>query len=162
MGMWTIDNILIAMIKRLDLFSWITDEEALELANDFELKYIPKWTMVMREWLKYNKIYILKNWSLEARKSNWFSSIVLWNVEPWQIFWEMSYLKWIDSMATIISTTESDIWELETIKFDKFLKKYPKIMWIVYDTMKKRELSNEEILKRKTPSTNDDMINIVL
>jgi CRP-like cAMP-binding protein len=65
-------------------------------------------------------------------------------------------------MATILSTIESDIWELEIEKFDKFLKKYPKIMEIVYDTMKQRELSNKERLERKDSGSNHDMINIVL
>jgi hypothetical protein len=37
---------------------------------------------------------------------------------------------------------DSDIWEIPVSKFDEFLKKNPKIMDIVYNTLKLRENEN--------------------
>ncbi len=160
----TVNEILVRMIKSIDLFKELDDNDCLSLANHFILQYYTRWTVIIREWTRPDKIYILKNWKLEVKKANWMWNIVLGNLNPGDIFGEMSYLKDQNAMATVWVVNDSDIWEIPVSKFDEFLKKNPKIMDIVYNTLKLRE--NENRWKMSSWWTSDvswnDNINIIL
>ena len=149
----TLNEILIRMIKWIDLFNSISDSECIELSKDFILQYYPRWNLIIREWQKLEKIYILKNWRLEARKSNWLWSIKLWEIAKSQIFWEISYLRNRPAMATVICLDDCDVWELSIVNFDRFLKKYPNIMDKVMSTLVQREDQN---INRVTESSSSD------
>lgn len=159
----TLNEILIRMIKSIDLFNSISDEECIELSKDFSLQYYPRWTIIIREWHKPEKIYILKNGKLEARKSNGLWSVKLWDINPGQIFWEISYLRNKSAMASVISIDDSDVWELSIDHFDKFLKKYPNIMDKVMETLVVREKQNSTRVI-EAPDSDDilDNLKIVL
>lgn len=131
------------MIKSIDLFGEISDEECLDLGKDFMLQYYPRNLVVIREWQKPDKIFILKNWLLEVKKAHGMNSVVLWKINPWEIFGEMSYLKWKDAVASVVVLTDSDIWEISTNKFWKFLDKYPNMMETIILILKKRENENK-------------------
>lgn len=150
--MWDVNDILIRMIKSIYLFQDISDQEALDLSTHFKLNFYKAWNTIFRQGQNHDKIFILKNWLLEARKANWHSSIVLWKIMPWEIFWEMSYFKKTSATASVLVLQDSDIWEVDNVKFDIFLKKYPHIMDVVYNTMKKRDDENKEKLNNSNKS----------
>jgi CRP-like cAMP-binding protein len=102
----TLEEILVKMIKAIPIFSWIKDEEALELARKFKLNYYPKWSLIIREWTYPEKIYILKNGKLEARKAHWLSKIILWEIKPGEIFGEMSFFYNKPTMASVVAVEE--------------------------------------------------------
>lgn len=153
----SVNDILIRMIKSIDIFNWISDQECIDLAKDFVLQYHPRWTLIIKEWTKPAKLYILKNWKLEAKKANWLSSIKLWEILPWQIFGEMSYLKDANAMASISVMEDSDVWELPSSDFGVFLKKYPYIMDKVMETINQREQQNIDKLANLNNDQSDDL-----
>jgi len=160
----TVEEILVKMIKSISLFSWIGDKEALELAKQFKLNYYPKWSLIIREWANPDKIYILKNWKLEARKAHWLSNIVLGEIKPWEIFWEMSFFYGRPAMASVVATEDSDVWEISRDVFKNFLEKYPNVKETAERIMKEREAINIQRLKFEPSESDnlDDDIRIIL
>lgn len=154
--MTSVNDLLVKMIKEIDLFKDFSDDDILDLANSFVLKYYPSWSLIIREWEKPNSIYILKNWILEAKKSHWLSSIHLWDINPWEIFWEMSYIKWGNSMASVTSKEDSDVWQISVEDFDRFIKSNPGLMDSIYETMKKREEMNSSSSFNKVSNNKQD------
>ena len=161
-----VNDILIKMIRSIDLFKDLNDDEVLELAKEFKLEFYPKWSVIIREWTRPEYIYILKNWKLEARKANWLSKEVLGEINTWEIFWEMSYLDWVNAMATVATTEDSDIWQIPISEFDKFLKKYPNIMDKIYSTKNERQKQNTSIglnnsdNSKQSDSADDDLADL--
>lgn len=138
----SVNDMLLSMMRSIDIFKEIPDDKLLELSSDFELWFFKDWTRIIMQWKRPDHIYILKNWELEARKADWFWNKVLWRIMPWEIFWEMSYLKDKDAMATVVAIRDSDIRQIPVASFDKFLKSYPTIMDKVYELMHEREKNN--------------------
>lgn len=138
-----VEDILIRMIKSIDLFAWITDDEALELAKWFVLQFYQIWSIVIREWTLPWKIFLLKNGTLEVKKSKWLSNISLWKINSGEVFWEMSYLTNSKTMASIYAVTNCDVWEIPSSKMDFFLANYPHIKSVFYETMERRQLENK-------------------
>lgn len=140
--MWmNINEILVKMIKKIDLFKQLNDNECLELSNNFELKYYPKWSTIIKEWFKPTKIYILNIWSLQVKKYS--TNSILWNINPWEIFWEMSYLNDTKAMWTVFSTQDSDIWEMDIESFDEFLQNHISIKEKIFTIAREREEKNK-------------------
>ncbi len=160
--MLTVEEILIRMIKAIPIFEGIKDDEALELAKNFKLVYYPQWSLIIREGSHPDKIYILKNWKLEARKAHWLSYIVLGEINPGEIFWEMSYFKSQPAMASVLAKVDSDVWEIDRPTFTKFLQKYPHIKEKALEIMLKREAINSQRLKFKPNEWWDTEIEIIL
>ena len=154
--MTSVNDLLVKMIKWIELFKDLSDEDILELANNFNLQFYPSWSVIIKEWQKPDSIYILKNWSLEAKKAHGMSSIVLWNVNPWEIFGEMSYLKWWNSMASVVASEDCDVWQISVDDFDKFVKTQPWVMDTIYATMQKRQENNENINFSSAKDLNED------
>ncbi len=142
----TVQEILIRMIKNIPLFEWISDEEALQLAQKFKLSYYPKGSLIIREGSIPKKIYILKNGRLEARKAHWLSNIKLGEIKPWEIFWEMSFFKNQPAVASVVSSEDSDVWEIDRDAFKSFLDAYPNVKEKALEVMKKREEINKKII----------------
>ena len=155
-------ELLIKMIKTIPLFSTLNNEEILNLSNKFSLKFYPKNTLIIKEGTIPENIYILKSWLLEARKSKWFSYIVLGQIKPGEIFWEMSYFLNSEAVADVIALEDSNIWEIKREDFEEFLKKYPEKRQEIEKIVQKRLKENE--WKNITFSQQNDIddINIVL
>ncbi len=151
-----VNNLLVRMIKSIDLFSNLTEEEALELAQEFQLWFYSKWSLIIKENTRISDIYILKNWRLEARKSKGVSTLKLGEINSGEIFGEMSYLKGIKTTATVVALENSDIWKISVDKFDKFLKKYEHIYEQIKALMEKREEENKNRMKFKTEEEDDN------
>ena len=151
-----INDILLKMIRWVDLFETIPDNELLELAQKFTLKFYQAWTPIIKEWTRPDKIYILKNWLLEAKKAE----RVLGEINPGEIFWEMSYLRWSNAMASIVASQDSDVWEIMIDDFSNFLWSYPEIMDKVYEKMKERENQNRNNALKFYDADNDFQVNI--
>lgn len=151
-----VEDILIKMIKSIDLFAGITDDEALELAKGFVLQFYQIWSVIIKEWTHPWKIFLLKNGLLEVKKSKWLWNVVLWTINPWEIFWEMSYLNNSKTMASIYATTNSDVWEIPSSKMDFFLANYPHIKDVFYSTMEKRRAENSSKLSPDMLNNHND------
>lgn len=139
-----IEEILIKMIKNIPFFEHIDDSLALELSKEFKLNYIPNWTAIIIEWKPIDKIFILKTWKLEVRKAEWLWSKILWYINPWEIFWEMSFYYKRLPIASVISIQDSEVWEITHHAFEKFLDKYPDVKKRIEDIINERELQNKK------------------
>lgn len=138
-----VKDLLIKMIKRIDLLEGINDDEAYELAEDFKLEYYQKGDVIIKQGSQPDSIYILKDGNLEARQANGLKSKTLGKVEDWEIFGEMSCLREKKAMASVVAIEDSDVWEISKTKFKEFLDKYPYIMDKVYEIMQKRDKENK-------------------
>lgn len=138
-----LDDILLKLIKSIDLFKKISDQEAIEIAKISNLKYCPKWTRVIMQWKKPDALYISWKWDISVFKKEDNIEFKLGNIEEWEIFGEMSYLKNTNAMACVVCMTKSDIWEIPLKKL-----KYPEIIQKAYETMQEREKENQELFKK--------------
>lgn len=142
----SVQEILIRMIRSLDLFAQLDDDECLELSKDFTLQYYPQNSRIIQEWTRPQKIYILKRWLLKAKKSvNWTEKL-LWEILPGQIFGEMSYLLQQNAVANVYCDQESDVWELSIAHFDQFLKNHPAVLTQIKEIIVQRRTKNDSIL----------------
>ncbi|MBS8121458.1 cyclic nucleotide-binding domain-containing protein [Candidatus Vampirococcus lugosii] len=138
----SVNNMLIKMIKSIDIFQDIPDDKIIELSKSFNLVFHPSGKRIITKGTKLDKIYILKNGTLEVRKQKGVGNNVLGEIKVGEIFGEMSYIKNQEAMANVITTSEANIREIDVEDFTVFLKKYPNIMDKVYVTMKERDKQN--------------------
>ncbi len=140
----SVDQILLKMMKSIDIFDSVPDDKLLELAKSFNLGFYQFGHKIIQQWEKPKYIYILKNWELEARKSDWFSSKVLWKILPGEAFGEMSYFRNQTASANVLVTKDSDIREIPVDLFSDFLNNYPKIKEKMIHIMNERDKKNKE------------------
>ncbi len=150
-----IDNLLVKMIKKIPLFSNISDEDAKKFASKFKLNYYFPNQVIIREGEYPSNIYIVKNWKLEVKKANALWSVVLWYLWPGDIFGEMSYFSWDPAMASVVSVTDVDLWEIPREVFAKFLEKYDYIYKHAWEVYHNRKKENEK--KSQWYQSSDDL-----
>ncbi len=149
-----LEEILIKMIKTIDLFQNISDEEALDLSKSFKLEIYPAGTIILAQWSKPNNIYLIRSGKMEVSVNKWSGTIILWELNSGDIFGEMSYFKSSAATADVKTLTECDVWEIPVIKFTDFLYKNSHIKDDIYATMQDRERNNISKLQDHK-STND-------
>ncbi len=155
-----VDDILVKMIKRISLFSNITDEDAKEFATHFKLNFYMPWKTIIRQWEYPKKIYIVKSWKLDVLRANALKNIKLAELGPGDIFGEMSYFTGDPAMASVVSNTEVDLWEIPRDVFAKFLDKYKYIYDHAWEVFKKRQEENKKKLDNAKQLKDDDNIDL--
>jgi len=138
-----LEEVLLKLIKSIDLFQKVSDEEAIEIAKISTLQYCPKWKKIIIQWKKPDALYISWKWEIWVFKKEDEIDFKLGNIEEWEIFGEMSYLRNTQAMASVVCTTQCDIWEIPLKKL-----KYPEIIQKAYETMEERDKENQEIFKK--------------
>ena len=142
-----VQEMLIKMLKRNKFFEKIPDNKLLHFSNLFKLWMATNWQAIIIEWHIPDKIYVAKKWRFIAKKANWLSSIILWEIEEWEVFWEMSYFYKRPAMASVICETDTcAYWEISREDFEKFLEENPEIAQQIADELRKREKENKEKL----------------
>ncbi len=142
-----IQQMLVKMLKRNKFFENMSDEHILKFSDLFKLWMCSEGKAIIIEWHIPEKIYILKKWTLLAKKANWLNSIALWEVKEWEVFWEMSFFYKKPAMASIICTSSTaDYWEISRGNFELFLKDNPEIKTQIADVLSEREKENKEKL----------------
>jgi len=155
-----IQEMLIQMLKRNSFFKNLTEKKLIKFSNLFKLWMAVKWQAIIKEWDTPEKIYIAKNWKLIARKANGLKSITLWEIEEWEVFWEMSYFYKRPAIASVICESDTcAYWEISRKDFENFLKENPSIAQIIAEELRKREEENKEKLwwKYQDNNTNDNI-----
>lgn len=146
-----LEEILIKMIKSIDLFQNISDEEALVLSKSFKLEIYSTWTTILKQWSKPEHIYLIRSWKMQVKTKKWNEYIILWELKWWEIFGEMSYFKSSVASADVITLTECDVWEIPISKFTDFLYKNAHIKDDIYAIMQERERNNVSKLQNHKP-----------
>ena len=142
-----VQEMLIKMLKRNKFFENIPNEKLLHFSNLFKLGMATKNQAIIIEWHIPDKIYVAKKWEFIAKKANWLNSVVLWKIEEWEVFWEMSYFYKRPAMASVICESDTcAYWEISREDFEKFLKENPEIAQQIADELRKREQENKEKL----------------
>ena len=162
--MTNIQEMLIQMLKRNSFFKTIPDEKLSKFANLFKLWMANQNQAIIVEWHMPEKIYVAKSWKFVAKKAHWLKSIVLWEIEEWEVFGEMSYFYNKPAMASVVCDSHScTYWEISKEDFDAFLKENPEIAQQIADELRKREQENKEKLWwNYTVETNEEEIEINL
>lgn len=165
-----VQEMLIKMLKRCKFFKDLDNTKLLEFANLFKLDIVEKNKAIIIEWHNVWYIYILKKWTLQAKKAAGLKSIILGEVNEWEAFWEMSFFYKQPAMASIICNSPSaDFWKISRKDFERFLDKNPKIKTNIWDIMKQREEENKKTLwwkssnnsnKKQDENINDIEINL--
>jgi len=142
-----VQQMLVKMLKRNKFFENMSDEHILKFSDLFRLWMCTEGTAIIVEWHIPENIYILKKWTLVAKKANWLNSIILWEVKEWEVFWEMSFFYKRPAMASIMcSSSTADYWEISRENFELFLKENPEVKTQIADILSKREKHNKEVL----------------
>jgi len=142
-----VQELLIKMLKRNDFFKDMCDESLLKFSNLFKLDMASKGDAVIIENHNPENVYILKTWTLLAKKANWLNSVVLWQVNEWETFGEMSFFYNKPAMASVVCDSDSaSFWKISKEDFKKFLDENPKIKTMIMEVLSKREKNNKEKL----------------
>jgi len=139
-----IQQMLVKMLKRSSFFLWLSDENILKFSNLFKLWLATKWQAIIVEGHIPNSIYVLKKWKLVAKKANWLNSVVLWSVQEWEVFGEMSFFNNIPAMASVVCESDTaDYWEISRSDFKSFLDENVEIKTKIAETISKRNAENK-------------------
>ena len=150
-----IQEMLIKMLKRCKFFQDLDDNKLVEFANLFKLDIARENQAIIIEWHNVEYIYILKSWVLQAKKADGLKSIILWNAEKWETFWEMSFFYKQPAMASIVCVSPSaDFWKISRADFEKFLEKNTEVKIKIWKIIKKREDENKRKLWWKISPSN--------
>lgn len=142
-----IQEMLVKMLKRSSFFVWLSDEYILKFSNLFKLWLATRWQAIIVEGHVPNSIYVLKKWKLVAKKANWLNSVVLWEVQEWEVFGEMSFFNNTPAMASVVCESDTaDYWEISRADFKSFLDENPEIKTKIAETISKRNTENKEKL----------------
>lgn len=156
-----IQEMLIKMLKKSKFFEDLDDERLAEFTKFFKLEMAWKNQSIIIEWHNLENIYVLKKWTLEVKKADGLQSIVLWKIEEWDIFWEMSFLNKKPAMASVVCTSSSaDYWKISRSDFEKFLEKNPEVKTKIWQILAKREKENEKKLWWKIFNKTDKKDNL--
>ncbi len=138
-----LEDVLLKLIKSIDLFQKMSDQEAIEIAKISTLNYYPKWTKIILQWKKPKALYILWKGKLNVFKREDNVDIKLGDIQEGEIFGEMSYLRDIEAMAWVSCSQQCDIWEipLKNIVYSEIIEK-------AYETMSERDKENQEIFEK--------------
>ena len=135
-----VNEMLVKMLKSIDIFKWFDDELVLQFSGYFKLTFVQEWSTIIREWEIPDNVYILKNGNLEVRKSKWLSHIKLWNIELWHVFGEMSFFTKSKAIASVVvDWPNANIWEISRENFKIFLDAHPKVSEDIEKSMKERD-----------------------
>jgi len=163
-----VQQLLIKMLKRNSFFADLCDESLIDFSNLFKLDMCSKWAAIIVEWHNPEYVFILKSWKLVAKKANGLNSIVLWYINEWEAFGEMSYFYDQPATATVVCESDSaTYWKILRKDFDKFLKENPKVKTKIMEVLTKREKENKEKLwdfwkKKEVSEVNIEDIHINL
>ena len=140
-----VQELLIKMLKWIDFFQWLSDEEILEFASSFKLNFALPNSVLIREGTIPDKIYVVKNWKLKVQKADALNIIELWEIKPGEIIWEISFFTQKPAIASVIVSKEwADIWEIDKDKFKEFLLKYKWVKEKIETVMRKRLEENKK------------------
>ena len=142
-----VQELLIKMLKRNDFFKDMCDENLLKFSNLFKLDMASKWDAIIIEGHNPEYVYILKNWTLLAKKANWLNSVALWQVNEGETFGEMSFFYNKPAMASVVCESDSaSFWKISKEDFKNFLDENPKIKTMIMEILSKREKENKQKL----------------
>ena len=155
-----VQEMLVKMLKRNPFFKNLSDEKLLKFSGLFKLGMSNQNEAIIIEWHIPDKIYVAKSWKFIAKKANWLNSIILWEINEWEVFWEMSYFHKKPAMASVIcGSTSCAYWEIDRENFEKFLQENPDIAQEIADELMRREKENKEKLwwAYRTPEVDDEI-----
>jgi len=158
-----IQEMLVKMLKKDKFFEKMSDDQISKFASLFKLWIANKWQAIIIEWQLLDKIYVAKKWKFIAKKANWLNSIILWEIEEWEVFWEMSFFYNKPAVASVVCDSNTcNYWEIDKDNFKKFLKDNPEVEQKITEELIKREKENKEKLWNQvnTNITNNIEINL--
>lgn len=154
-----IQELLIWMLKRSEFFAELENEKLAKFANLFTLDMVRKNEAIIVEWHEVSNIYILKKWVLVAKKANWLNSVVLNEIDEWEIFWEMSFFRKTTAIASVVCESETaDFWKIPRKDFERFIEENEELKIKITETILERDRENKEKLwdKIDTKSWNNE------
>ena len=150
-----IQEMLIKMLKKCKFFQDLDNDKLVEFANLFKLDMAQENQAIIIEWHNVEYIYILKKWILQAKKADGLKSIILWNVQEWETFWEMSFFYKQPAMASVVCISPTaNFWKISREDFEKFLEKNQEVKIKIWKLIKKREEENKEKIWWKVSNPN--------
>jgi len=142
-----VQELLIKMLKRNDFFKHMDDEKLLKFSNLFKLDMATKGDAIIIEGHNPEYVYILKNWTLLAKKANWLNSVVLGQINEGETFGEMSFFYNKPAMASVVCDSDSaSFWKISKKDFKEFLDDNPEIKTKIMEILSRREKENKQKL----------------
>lgn len=152
-----IQELLIWMLKKSDFFTDLENDKLAKFANLFKLDMARKNEAIIVEWHEVPNIYILKKWVLVAKKANWLKSVVLGQIDEWEIFGEMSFLRKTTAMASVVCDSETaDFWKMQRKDFESFLNDNEELKIKIAETILERDRENKAKLWDKINTKMND------
>lgn len=140
---------MITFIDNIDCFDWLEHIAKVELVSLFESRIFYEWEIILKEWYQSDSLFIVKSWKIDILKTQetwWFAK--LWELDKNSIWWEMSFLNFIDwivswAMASmVVRSQEVEILSINKISLKRFIDKYPIILENLRNLAKQRLDSN--------------------
>ena len=142
-----VQELLIKMLKRNSFFKDMCDESLLKFSNLFVLDMLNKQEAIIIEWKSPEYVYILKKWNLVAKKANGLNSVILWQIQEWEVFGEIGYFYKQPAIASVVCESDTaSFWKISKEDLDKFLEENPKLKTKMMETLSRREKENKQTL----------------
>lgn len=106
--------------------------------KDFNMRFIGKGEVLLKEGEKGDRLYILKKGKLTAQVGTGVTKIVLGHVSPGEFVGEMAYINGEPRAATVIADEDSELVEFKTDAFEKIVLLKPSWMKILLKTLSSR------------------------
>jgi CRP-like cAMP-binding protein len=123
----------------------LSDLEKENLSLYCQEKYLEKWEVLFIEWEEASAMYILREWSVEISKNNFWSKKVLWIVEAEEILGEMAiFSNWDKRMATATAMKKTRLVIVLWFSIKEIVVKYPWLLEKIINIINKRRDKNKK------------------
>lgn len=135
-----------SLLFKLSTLESLSELEKKNLSLFCQEKILKKWDVLFNEWDDASAMYILENWRMEISKNIKWNDVVLWEIKPEEVLWEMAlfWKTWI-RMATAKALIDTTLLVILSFSIKELTYKHPelleKIQWII----EKREIYNKKI-----------------
>ncbi len=143
------DKILFEQLKRVPLFSEISEKDLSLIYQKLEPVHFKKGSVIIREGDLGDCFYIIKSGSVrvETHAEDVDHPIILARLEDGDYFGEMALITGEPRSATVVAETDVEVWRLRKYEFDQLILKNPNITLTLTHMLTHRLMKTNQALQ---------------
>lgn len=138
-------KIRMALLKGLDLFSHLPENELERVAHHLTHAPFKKGEIITRQNSEPHWLYILTKGNVSVNVESIEGNSVIANIQAPSFFGEISLMTGTKRSATIISETDTECYKLDKSVFQQILKERPEVSEILAEVLAKRKANLDKV-----------------
>ena len=135
-----------SLLFKLTTLGSLSEIEKKNLSLFCQEKKLKKWDILFSEWDDASAMYILETWRMEISKKIKWNEIVLWEIQPEEVLWEMAlFWETWTRMATAKALTGSTLLVILSFSIKELTYKHPELLEKIQLIIETREIINKKI-----------------